>query len=439
MISYSSIVGFGSGKSTLPSVETWGNNMNILRDPPKSLYTRKKDKVGETSDITSMIDASGDRACEAILVYARGKNPMVGISYDNYGNNGGQRSGNVNQVGFNVNGGSAKQAYLPYRIMDKGAFRPPVRDQRNLLPLSRLPRTTTSSFSQPGFADFSKKAMCPGEDYRNVKKSDQMLKGCIRPTATYQIETPIAENYEVKYVIKNPIQVEGRSGIQPQARYNGEIGNVVKMVENPLRPDININQSSEHTQNIDLSNFNTEKYTQTVLHSDITANTSQNIGITSIDEIFGVDTASKTKNTFVIDYETPHTSYEKNDYIHGDLNLERSLPYHESRTNSGLSIHKVLDNQVTERSYTVNRPLANAFTNHGGNHMQSIDNISSRNYNLKPTISAGGFDGTMNLPQLYHENSIQEVDVQKMNIRRSIYEMQQDRNVSLGNIPYLVE
>ena len=86
-LSYSGLVNYGA--STLPSVESWGTNMNILRDPPKSIHTRRITKVGETSSITEMIDESGDRAAEAILVYPRGINPMVGVSYSNYGNNGG--------------------------------------------------------------------------------------------------------------------------------------------------------------------------------------------------------------------------------------------------------------------------------------------------------------------------------------------------------------
>ena len=66
-LSYSGLI--GHGKVTLPSVSTWGTNMNILRDPPKSVYTRKIDRVGQTSSITEMIDESGDRACEAIRVF----------------------------------------------------------------------------------------------------------------------------------------------------------------------------------------------------------------------------------------------------------------------------------------------------------------------------------------------------------------------------------
>ena len=37
-LSYSALI--NNGKITLPSVTTWGTNMNILRDPPKSITTR---------------------------------------------------------------------------------------------------------------------------------------------------------------------------------------------------------------------------------------------------------------------------------------------------------------------------------------------------------------------------------------------------------------
>ena len=59
--------------------------MNILRDPPKSIMTRRIDKVGETSSITELIDGSGNRACEAISLYSRGINPFVSVDYGNAG------------------------------------------------------------------------------------------------------------------------------------------------------------------------------------------------------------------------------------------------------------------------------------------------------------------------------------------------------------------
>ena len=45
-ISYSGLSNYG--KATLPSVDTWGTNMNILKDPPKSIQTRRIDRVGQT-------------------------------------------------------------------------------------------------------------------------------------------------------------------------------------------------------------------------------------------------------------------------------------------------------------------------------------------------------------------------------------------------------
>lgn len=440
-ISYHGIVGYGSGRVSLPSVDTWENNMNILRDPPKSIFTRKIDKVSETSEITQMIQDSGDRACEAINVYARGVNPMVSVSYDNYGNNGGQRSGNLSQQGLNVNGGSAKQAYLPYRIMDKGAFRPPIKDQRDLLPLSRLPRVWTSSFTQPGFADFSKKAMCPadvGEDYRGVKTTEQLLRGCVRPTVTYQIETPVIENYEVKYVIKNPVTVPAFSGIQPNAKFNGEVGQPVKEIQNPLKPELNINQTGQYKKDVDQSTFATEKYTQEVLHSNVNSNISQNIGTTSIDELYNVDTQNRTKDIHNVQYNTIQTSYEKHDYIHKEKDLERVLPYHEARTNIGRNIHKKTENQISERTYVQNRPTPEVTSNIGRD-VQNIDNISSRNYNLRPTINAGSMEAIPTMPTVYRENNLESFDSQKSKMRQSIYEMQQDRNLSLGNIPYKMQ
>jgi hypothetical protein len=154
-LSYSGIVNYG--KATLPSVESWGTNMNILKDPPKSVHTRKIDRVGETSAITTAVDESGDRFCEAINYYARGQNPMVAVSYGQ----GQQKSNNF----------SSGEAFLPYRIARDGAFRPPVWRQEDLLPLSRMPRIWTEVNTQPYKPVFTKRIRDCGtaEDTREVK------------------------------------------------------------------------------------------------------------------------------------------------------------------------------------------------------------------------------------------------------------------------------
>ena len=154
-LSYSGIVNYG--KATLPSVESWGTNMNIMKDPPKSVHTRKIDRVGETSVIATAVDESGDRFCEAINYYARGQNPMVAVSY-----------GQGQKKSSNIGGG---EAFLPYRIAREGAFRPPIWRQEDLLPLSRMPRVWTEVSTQPYKPIFTKRIRNCGtaEDMREVK------------------------------------------------------------------------------------------------------------------------------------------------------------------------------------------------------------------------------------------------------------------------------
>lgn len=186
---------------TLPSVEAWGTNTNILRDPPKSIHTRKIDKVGQTSDLTQEMDDSGDRSCEYIRVYQRGSNPMVSVSYNNNGGNG-YGSGNVASSG-------RSQAFLPYRVAVQGAFRPPVMTGRDLLPLSRQPRNYTSAFVQPGFADYSKKMMNP-EMVKEVKNA--ILHMDVKPNAVFLVRNPVTKTYDVKNSVVDRIKVEGKSG-----------------------------------------------------------------------------------------------------------------------------------------------------------------------------------------------------------------------------------
>jgi hypothetical protein len=461
-ISYHGIVGYG--KSTLPSVESWSTNMNILRDPPKSITTRKIDKVGETSEITEMIQDSGDRTCEAIQVYARGVNPMVSVSYDNSSNNGGQ-----SQYGRATN---SKQSFLPYRVMRDGAFRPPIRDQRDLLPLSRLPRVWTSSFTQPGFADFSKKAMVylSDEDTKGVKKSGQLLQACVRPTATYKIQTPVTEPFEVRYVIKNPITIEANSGIKSRNIKNTEIGSIkTGIIEEPNKIQLNFNKGnssmnvkintnvhtdkyiqdklqgeydSKKSRNVqvtsveDLYNVDTDKYIQDKLQGEYDSKKSRNVQVTSIEDLYNVDTDKYIQNQVNINYSVPQKGYDKYDYIHSDIELEKTLPNYDTRTNNGYNIHKRLEGQINAKQYTLNRPNTIGYTNNalqrGGG-----EGENSRTYNLRPTINPGGMESVPSMPTFERNAGMTEFDTEKTRLRNRIYDMQQERNISLGNVPYI--
>lgn len=180
-LSYSGIVNYG--KVNLPSVESWSTNMNIMKDPPKSVFTRKIDKVGETSAITTAIDQSGDRFCESINYYARGQNPMVSVSYGQGQN-------------------ASSEAFLPYRIMREGAFRPPIWRQEDLLPLSRLPRIWTEMSTQPYKPIFTKRIVNCGDD-QNTKevKSDMLKLACESAKTVYaypQINEPDVKSRIIK-------------------------------------------------------------------------------------------------------------------------------------------------------------------------------------------------------------------------------------------------
>jgi hypothetical protein len=136
-----------SRKVTLPSVDDWGTNLNIIKDPNKGVFTRRKDKVGDTQEILLAQDESGDRIAECINVYARGVNPMVGVSYNNYGKNGGQS-------GYTKQGGTK----LPYR---PEVFHPPVYRQENLMPLSRQPREWFYAIANPSINKIIHEMTCP--------------------------------------------------------------------------------------------------------------------------------------------------------------------------------------------------------------------------------------------------------------------------------------
>lgn len=161
MISYSGLKSYG--KSTLPSVEGWGTNMNIIRDPVKSITTRRRDKVGDNNQITNMIDESGDRMCEAIRLYAAGSNPFATVTMNNYNTRGGYNSGTA--------------AYLPHRIMNDGAFRPPLVTLEQQVPLSRMPRGWTSVKTSSTKIDHSKSRVL-GTDLHNRINPNTLSVSC---------------------------------------------------------------------------------------------------------------------------------------------------------------------------------------------------------------------------------------------------------------------
>lgn len=200
--SYSGLTNYG--KSSLPSIESWNTNNNILRDPPRSITTRRIDKVTDNSFFTQEIQDSSDRIAEMIMAYPRGVNPMVGVSYDN--SNGGIGRGQALLY-------RGQQAKLPYRVMADGAFRPPILAPVDLLPLSRMPRNTTCVNPTIFKPDYSKKISCTHEARAVTNKK-------VKPNCVSQLYMKVdkANPVDVRHTIqtnKQTYAVDGTTKFLP--------------------------------------------------------------------------------------------------------------------------------------------------------------------------------------------------------------------------------
>jgi hypothetical protein len=163
---------------TLPSYET----THIMRAPPSSKYTRKHEPV-DVSNTLWMIRNDDSRINEGISYIPRGSNPMVDVSYSNYGGNG--------AVPTTMPVISAKN---PYKVLKDGAFRPPVFTMEDLLPLSRMKYDNTSAITNPGVpGGFVSPELMDNVDKDPIKHAVAKRKinaFNVAPNASYWIELP---------------------------------------------------------------------------------------------------------------------------------------------------------------------------------------------------------------------------------------------------------
>jgi hypothetical protein len=201
-------------KVTLPSVEMWGTNMNILANPNTGIFTRRIDKVGDTQGILLAQEGSGDRISEAINVYARGVNPMVSVSYDNYGNNAGSRTSVLQ---------GAPGVKLPLRPQ---VFRPPVFRQEDLMPLSRQPREWFYALTNPVVPNIISQMSCP-EGRSSVHKT-MLMTGAeqVTPNLEYHLggtdrQSSIPKGMGINKNVKNPQRLFETSKISNKGQVDG--------------------------------------------------------------------------------------------------------------------------------------------------------------------------------------------------------------------------
>lgn len=208
---------------TLPSVEGGFGSQNIMRDPPRSIVSTYKVKVGEDNRMLDWVDGSGSRVCEGLTHFARGSNPMVSVDYSNRGNNGGQMIRMEGAVGTSQRpiGGGGRQAYLPYTVGKDGAFRPPILTPQDLLPLSRMPRLPSkyevNIGSNQTVMDTGLGELYCGKDLRQVRSD--IIKTFIEPKQIFNIELPQERPSETKYVINNKVHARNVGTNNGQERH----------------------------------------------------------------------------------------------------------------------------------------------------------------------------------------------------------------------------
>lgn len=234
MLSYSAVLPYE--KATLPSVEMWNTNMNILRDPPKGIFTRRKDKVGDTQQILLQQDDAGSRINEFISVYAKNVNPMVGVSYNNYGNS--QRSG----------GGRSTQATLPYKI---DVVRPPILSQYDLQPLSRLPRDWFYASTNPEFPSLVQNLQCGNID-KNIENFNLRSNLQVSPNKNGLSEnfTDTTRQNPSSRSLKTPLEYQASTVKTSNIHKNGKLMKDLKSVrqESLLSKDVMSNHKASHSQ-----------------------------------------------------------------------------------------------------------------------------------------------------------------------------------------------
>lgn len=186
----------------LPSVESF----HILRAPPSSIHTRKKERV-DMSDVTFMIRNDDSRINEGVSYLARGSNPMIDVSYNNMG--GGSRTNTMANV----------QASNPYKV---ATVRPPVYTQEDILPLSRQKRSSTAVITNPGvssgFSIHNLESQIDNGEINAAIDKEKINYIAARPTAVYRMDIP--QEVFSGHRLRDPLKVSASAGFMGNQNYD---------------------------------------------------------------------------------------------------------------------------------------------------------------------------------------------------------------------------
>ena len=318
----------------------WGGHLDIKKDPPRGIITRKIDKVGMDNSLLELIDESGDRNCQSINTYQRGKNPMTTSGHVEYGNYSSSLSG--------------PQASLPNKIMNNGSFRPPIISPQDLLPLSRQNRITTSNITNPSINDYSKvsrgeyndamaksiKELLPTDSVdsgiKNIKYTIQPAKVSVKETPPHSAASSGVQH--IKYTAQS---------IHPDRFINNENNGHsassgvqhIKYIAQSIHPDRFINnENNGHSASSGVQHI---KYTTQSIHPDQFIREGQalpvltapcKIGQNTIDGTLfrELNPSLKALNVITNPTQNVQVSQERKEY-----SLDRNIPLYFSSTNEG--------------------------------------------------------------------------------------------------------
>lgn len=342
-ISYSGV--FPRRTVTLPSVEMWGTDMNILKEPHKSITTRRIDKVGSNLELLNMIEDAPDRIVDNILVYGRGLNI------------------------FKTYGDKSNRPKETYRLQTDGAFRPPIITPQQVMPLSRQPRALTQVKINPGYIKYLNQTQCAPP--RCVKK--ETFKASVKPNKRVKMNTTLKEPYTVKYVIQNPIKrhntTSGRAGKDVTTHKNENAYSYID--QNYKTHSVGTQLGSDGTVQHQHQNLDTRRYLQNTLHADRMTNASRPNG---------------------------------GKYIHKQVELERNQPLAEGFTNK-LDTGKAFNHRHTNTiQRDRNTPLTSVQLNKSTARNNTTDN-NSKTFKLAPKIQPGSFMRNGRIPTFNRWNN----------------------------------
>ena len=449
-ISYSGIV--GDRKVTLPSVESWGTNMNILRDPPKSIVTRKIDKVFDTQQYTRMVEeASDDRYCENVQIYPRGVNPSVSVSYSNTG-------GGSKLMQSSVSNGNTMAKYV-HRIDLDGDFRPPVQPQSRLQPLSRTSRNLTNLYTNPGTPKWIERATCDESVYKRAIK-DEFFNTNVTPTSTYHMGAiQSADTRNISSINVNNMMRENLTTVaSTQKSENIHTGTIGQTPTHNIRDKVNHNiETMKITQQHDQprqNSLNTNEYVRNLLNSEVHTNSKDNSFVnietmkgtidTNLRDQINIPVITNKRENMTAGAENGSHGVQLRNQINTTVNTNQNGDYTKTNINTNpieltnkTPITNVFSNQSAEyyksdenrqvKPLEQNRNHTSAYTNPQNNREEYTQNIL-RNAKLQPKISSiEGFDGRGTKPIETFVNTNHNLQPRNQHVQKGSYNQYAER------------